>query len=219
MRTWLMIFLTAAALWGGTKATGKPTAGTTADSLDLTGVRIVDTLRLTDSLLVVEERDFLEELLRPDSLTGAKANIHADPKLEELLRVRRDVYKQGGYSFEGYRIQILSASSYSANVDTLRAYRERLEEEFPQYRAYLQYFDPDFKIRVGNFHSRIETLPALMKVREKYPRAYIVKSKITVRDLMPVVEQDSLASDSLLQHLSDSLLILPGAPAEEPALD
>ena len=56
-------------------------------------------------------------------------NIHADPRLGELLKVRRDVYRQG-CTFEGYRIQILSASSYTANVDTLRSYCEKFEKEF-----------------------------------------------------------------------------------------
>ena len=161
-----------------------------------------------------EERNFLEQLTQPDSATGANVNIHADNKLKELLQVRKDIYRQG-YFFEGYRIQILSASSYTANMDTLRSYCEKFEEAYPHYRAYLQYFDPDFKIRVGNFYSRIEALPALMTVREKYPRAYIVKSTISVQDLMPVVEQDStMAKDSLLLQLRDSLIAFPSVPAE-----
>ena len=175
----------------------------------------------TDTIPVpdVVERDFLQEVTLPDSLTGGKVNIHADPRLGELLKVRRDVYRQG-CTFEGYRIQILSASSYTANVDTLRSYCEKFEKEFPEYRAYLQYFDPDFKIRVGNFYSRIETLPALMKVREKYPRAYIVKSPISVRDLLPVAEQDSvLVGDSLFLLLRDSLIPLPAVQEERPVRD
>ena len=54
-----------------------------------------------------------------------------------------------------------------------------------------------------------------MTVREKYPRAYIVKSTISVQDLMPVVEQDStMAKDSLLLQLRDSLIAFPSVPVE-----
>ena len=59
----------------------------------------------TDTIPVpdVVERDFLQEVTLPDSLTGGKVNIHADPRLGELLKVRRDVYRQG-CTFEGYRM-------------------------------------------------------------------------------------------------------------------
>ena len=57
--------------------------------------------------------------------------------------------------------QILSRSSYDTNIDSLKNYTKRFEEEFPDIPAYLQYTDPDFKIRVGNFRTRIEAIPAL----------------------------------------------------------
>lgn len=121
--------------------------------------------------------------------------IFADPKLEEVVRLRQSINRKGG-TFTGYRVQILSQNSYQADVDSLRAAIERFEEEFPEYRAYLQYFDPDFKIRVGNFHTRIETLPALARIREKYPAAYPVKTTILLKDLLPVVEQDTTTVDT-----------------------
>ena len=136
------------------------------------------------------EADFLLELSKPDSVTGASVEVFADPKLEEVVRLRQSINRKGG-TFTGYRVQILSQNSYQADVDSLRAAIERFEEEFPEYRAYLQYFDPDFKIRVGNFHMRIETLPALARIREKYPAAYPVKTTILLKDLLPVVEQDT----------------------------
>ncbi|MDY4043828.1 MAG: hypothetical protein SOY65_08495 [Marinifilaceae bacterium] len=155
-----------------------------------------DTTRVADSVAVVPEVDFLQKLLEPDSLTGARVTIHADPRLEELVRLRKSVYKRR-YEFTGYRIQLLSVSSYMSNVDSLEAFCERFREEFPEYRVYLQYFDPDFKIRVGNFRSRIESLPALVRIREKYPRAYPVKCSITVRELMPEVQADTVRTDSI----------------------
>lgn len=139
--------------------------------------------------------DFLLELSRPDSVTGARVAVFADPRLEEVVRLRQSINRQGG-AFTGYRVQILSQSSYQAEVDSLRAAVARFEEEFPEYRAYLQYFDPDFKIRVGDFHSRVEALPALARIREKYPAAYPVKTTILLKDLLPVVEPDTTAMDT-----------------------
>lgn len=154
-----------------------------------------DVTRGADSLAVKPEFDFLRELLQPDSLTGAKVSIYADPRLEQVMRLRKAVYKRR-YEFQGYRIQLLSVSSYMSNVDSLEAFCERFRKEFPEYRVYLQYFDPDFKIRVGNFRSRIESLPALVRIREKYPRAYPVKTVMTVQELLPEVQADTVRRDS-----------------------
>ena len=126
---------------------------------------------------VKKEIDFAKQLSETDSITGGKVIIHADPKIEQL--------------FQGYRIQILSRSSYGTNIDTLKSYTKRFEEEFPDIPAYLQYTDPDFKIRVGNFRSRIEAIPALKRIRKKYSGAYPVKTTIYLHELNPVMEQDT----------------------------
>ena len=132
----------------------------------------------TDSIPPVKkEIDFVKRLSEADSITGGKVIIHADPKIEQLLKLNISVNRKEQL-FQGYRIQILSRSSYGTNIDTLKNYTKRFEEEFPDIPAYLQYTDPDFKIRVGNFRTRIEAIPALKRIRKKYSGAYPVKTTI-----------------------------------------
>ena len=101
----------------------------------------------TDSIPPVKpEVNFLEKLSQPDSITGGKVILHGDPKIEQLLKLNLSINKKER-AFQGYRIQILSTSSYNVNIDTLKSYTQKFEEEFPDIRAYLQYTDPDFKIR------------------------------------------------------------------------
>ena len=146
----------------------------------------------TDSIPPVKkEIDFVKQLSETDSITGGKVIIHADPKIEQLLKLNISVNRKEQL-FQGYRIQILSRSSYGTNVDTLKSYTKRFEEEFPDIPAYLQYTDPDFKIRVGNFRTRIEAIPALKRIRKKYSGAYPVKTTIYLHELNPVVEQDTV---------------------------
>ena len=140
---------------------------------------------------VKKEIDFVKRLSEADSITGGKVIIHADPKIEQLLKLNISVNRKEQL-FQGYRIQILSRSSYGTNIDTLKNYTKRFEEEFPDIPAYLQYTDPDFKIRVGNFRSRIEAIPALKRIRKKYSGAYPVKTTIYLHELNPVVEQDTV---------------------------
>ncbi len=152
-----------------------------------------------DSIPPVEkEFDFIRELLEPIRLGGVNIHISGDHRIEKLVRLNI-ANKKKGYSFKGYRIQILSASSFNSNVDSLKKYTEDFEKLFPDIPAYLQYFDPDFKIRVGNFHSRLEAIPALKRIRKKYPNSYPVKTDIYLKELNRVQEQDTTSGpDSLL---------------------
>lgn len=146
----------------------------------------------TDSIPPVKpEVNFLEKLSRPDSITGGKVILHRDPKIEQLMKLNLSINKKER-AFQGYRIQILSTSSYNVNIDTLKSYTQKFEEEFPDIRAYLQYTDPDFKIRVGNFRTRVEAIPALKRIRKKYAGAYPVKTMIYLNELDPVQKQDTL---------------------------
>ncbi|WP_169503573.1 SPOR domain-containing protein [Butyricimonas synergistica] len=135
--------------------------------------------------------DFLKQLTQTDSVTGGQVTLHGDPKIEQLLKLQLSINKKE-QAFQGYRIQILSSSSYNVNIDTLKSYTRRFEEEFPDIRAYLQYTDPDFKIRVGNFRTRIEAIPALKRIRKKYAGAYPVKTTIYLHELNPVQQQDTI---------------------------
>ena len=144
----------------------------------------------TDSIPPVKkEIDFVKQLSETDSITGGKVIIHADPKIEQLLKLNISVNRKEQL-FQGYRIQILSRSSYDTNIDSLKNYTKRFEEEFPDIPAYLQYTDPDFKIRVGNYRNRLECIPDLHRIRKIYPASYAVKTEISLDELKRIPMQD-----------------------------
>lgn len=115
--------------------------------------------------------------------------------------------------FKGIVSKFLSASSYNTNIDTLKNYTKRFEEEFPEIPAYLQYTDPDFKIRVGNFRTRIEAIPTLKRIRKKYAGAYPVKTIIYLNELNPVQEQDTITSPANTGNFNFRFTISDHLPA------
>ena len=46
------------------------------------------------------------------------------------------------------------------------------------YDAYEEYQQPNFVINVGNFKTKLEATELLKKIKEDYPYAFIVKSKV-----------------------------------------
>lgn len=135
-----------------------------------------------------EEPDLLKELQQRGTQEG-HAIITADPFIDNLLdlHIRQNEDKK---AFTGYRIQIYSANSFGCDLDALKTMRDNFEQSFQDIPAYLTYIGPDFKIRVGNFRSRLGCIPTLHRVRKLYPASYPVKTEITLEELNRVPMQD-----------------------------
>lgn len=166
-----------------------------------------DTLCL-DSTLVVPEYDIFEELATPPLSGNGEANLHDTPAINNLLRWHIYENKQKK-SFTGYRIQLYSVNSYGCDLEKLKEYRDNFETEFQDIPAYLQYFNPDFKIRAGNYHSRLESIPALHRIRKKYPSSYPVKTEITLEELKRIPRQDILQDSTAVNVPDSTFLPLP----------
>lgn len=141
-----------------------------------------------DSLATETRRDIMEELLLPGP-QGGETDLRSDPAVDNLLKWHIHMNEKKK-TFTGYRIQIYSANSYGCDIERLKEMRNKFEETFQDIPAYLNYFDPDFKIRAGNFHSRLESIPALNRIRKVYPASYPVRTEIPIDDLKRIPMQD-----------------------------
>lgn len=141
-----------------------------------------------DSVIIEPRYDIMNEL-RKSERNGGEVKVKGDVHINNLLKLYVH-QNEKNKSFTGFRIQIYSASSYGSNVEELKVMRNKFEQTFQDIPAYLKYFDPDFKIRVGNFHSRLECIPVLHRIRKLYPSSYPVKTDITLDELKRVPMQD-----------------------------
>lgn len=106
--------------------------------------------------------------------------IKQDSRIQDLLTL--DKKKSSlNYSFKGYRVQIFSGRSTQKNK-AIEA-KNRFLDMFPNHRAYVIYKAPDFRVRVGNFRTQFETVELYSKLKEFFPKAYIVKTLIPISSL------------------------------------
>lgn len=132
--------------------------------------------------------DIIQELKQQDN-NGGSVKLNSSQKINNLLHLHVNQNKRNK-SFSGYRIQIYSSNSLGSDITQLKQIRDNFEKNFPDVPAYLKYFDPDFKIRIGNFHSRLECIPTLHRIKKMYPASYPVKTDITLDELKRVPLQD-----------------------------
>ena len=82
----------------------------------------------------------------------------------------------------GYRIQIGALSGNQSRVKA-QDMKSSFDKMFPDLTCYLSYAEPNFRIRVGDFRSRLDALRYLGKIQQSFPGAFIVKENISVTKL------------------------------------
>ncbi|MBR1549738.1 MAG: SPOR domain-containing protein [Bacteroidales bacterium] len=88
----------------------------------------------------------------------------------------------------GYRVQIASFSGINSKNSAF-SLRERFMTDYPAVQAYIIYDEPNFKVKVGDFRSRLEAYAFLQEIKEVY-KGYIIKDNIyaeppTLEDYAP----------------------------------
>lgn len=141
-----------------------------------------------DSIVTEVYYDIFQELNQPGE-NGGNVHLSCSPAIDNLLHLHINQNKRNE-SFSGYRIQIFSRSSYGSDMAKLKQMRDDFEKAFPDIPAYLKYFDPDFKIRIGNFRTKLECIPTLHRIRKLYPSSYPVKTEITLEEMKRIPMQD-----------------------------
>ena len=142
-----------------------------------------------DTLIVEAEPHYDIQELRTESHNGGQVILDSDTPIDNLLQWHIHLNEKKK-TFTGYRIQIYSVSSFGCNIENLKEMRNKFEETFQDIPAYLKYFDPDFKIRVGNYRNRLECIPDLHRIRKIYPASYAVKTEISLDELKRIPMQD-----------------------------
>lgn len=121
--------------------------------------------------------DFDEEI---DAVRTAHAEAASRPPLEipgDSSYVEEEVV-------QGFRIQIFS----SASIDEGNAAKLAAMEAFPTDSVYVVYDPPVYKVRLGDFVSRLEANRRLAQViQSRYPDAWVVADRVVQRRVVRVL--------------------------------
>lgn len=114
------------------------------------------------------------------AVSFAQVHYSIDPTVQQIQSDYIKAWEKVD-KIDGYRIQI---TAYSGNNSRNRAEAERasFKANFPGISVYLSYSEPYFKIRVGNYLTRLEAYKDLKRIQLTYPNAYIVPEKIFFKE-------------------------------------
>lgn len=93
----------------------------------------------------------------------------------------------------GYRIQVASLSG-TASKNRAFEMRDRLREAYPGVEAYVVFDEPNFKVKVGDFRTRLDAYVFLQRIRVDFPgtiiRDNILPTQINWDEMVPETEDD-----------------------------
>ena len=97
--------------------------------------------------------------------------INQDEEITQLLKLKTEINTSENTS-DRYRIQI-----YSGNRSEAEKSQSTFKSMDLEMASKLVYETPNYKIWVGNYRTRLEADRALVKVKAKFPTAFIFKPK------------------------------------------
>ena len=117
---------------------------------------------------------------------NAQIIIDSDPRIDSLIIQQTKINKQKD-GVNGYRIQIKNTTTHK-NANALRA---RFSRDFPELKSYLRYNAPYYKIRIGDYLTKLEAQKDLLEIKKKYKGAYPVPCPINLEEIIKKEEKNS----------------------------
>ncbi len=116
-------------------------------------------------------------VLRPILFSQENPNsntIQTSLKVRSLQEKKEEYHKRTNGESDGYRVKI----HFSADKTKAREVQSKFSMKYSDVSTYEEYQQPNFVIIVGDFKTKLEAYQLLKKIKEDYPYAFIVKSKV-----------------------------------------
>ena len=99
--------------------------------------------------------------------------VMRDSSIELLLR-RNAALNETRQSMTGYRAQIYFGTDRTKASEM----KTEFKKDHPDIEVYLVYQQPNFKVRVGDYKTRLEAVKAMQLISAIYPTSFIVKDEV-----------------------------------------
>jgi hypothetical protein len=97
----------------------------------------------------------------------------------DLLVSKHIQLNQNRKGQEGYRVQIFFDSGNNSKTKA-QSIEEGFKAKYPNVGAYLTFKSPNYKVRVGDFRTRLDAQRFLNSIIDEYPNAWIIADMINL---------------------------------------
>lgn len=113
-----------------------------------------------------------------DSIRDFSNMYTGDARIDSLLQLN-EMQNKKFPTIPGYRIQIFKGSGNNALNDAL-VVRDKFMAKY-HIPAYVTFNEPYYRVRVGDFRSRIDAIRFLQRIKRHYPLAWEIQDEVKFR--------------------------------------
>jgi len=117
------------------------------------------------------------------SKDSGSVTIYQDKLIDELVQ-KQVKLSVAGSNEDGYRIQIFSDSGNNSKTKAQSAMDEFLAK-YPEMKAYLVFKSPNYKVKIGDFRSRLDAIRYLNRISAEFSNAFIISDLINLPQIEP----------------------------------
>lgn len=114
------------------------------------------------------------------AFAGAQGSLKVNMSEEvDTLLLKNLEKNKSNHNFSGFRIQVYQGTERATAFEK----KKELMALFPDESVYLLFNEPNYKIRIGNYRTKIEAQKLYQYLLTIYPQTFIVPDKIDINEL------------------------------------
>lgn len=100
--------------------------------------------------------------------------IQTSLKVRALQEKKEEYHKRTNGESDGYRVKI----HFGSDKSKAKEVQAKFSSQYNDVPTYEEYQQPNFVIMVGDYKTKLEAYELLKKIKQDYPYAFIVKSRV-----------------------------------------
>ncbi len=134
--------------------------------------------------------------------------LEQDQRIEQLIQRQREIHVNDS-TIDGFRIQIFMESGNDA-VEKANAAMEEFKFNYPDIPIYLVFGQPYYRLRVGDFRTRLEAEKMHRILVKEYKKAFVTSDRIQLPynifcDPNVVIEEETIDNDTIIDNFNDTI--------------
>ena len=122
-----------------------------------------------------------------------RVEITGDVKVSELVKKHIE-FNERMQTVSGYRVQIAALSGPNSRNQAFDL-KAKFKEEYPDVEVYIIFTEPNFRIKVGDFTSKLDAYVFMQRIKDRYPGTIVRENVYPIHldwtNLVPETEADA----------------------------
>jgi len=117
-----------------------------------------------------------DQQVNADQNPVGQVKVYQDSRVDSVLKKHIE-YNMQQNGMDGYRVQIFFDAGNNS-LNRANNVVEKFQLLYPSDTAYVSFSEPYYKVRVGDFRTKLDAEGYLQEVLPDYPNAFVIKDRI-----------------------------------------